>query len=271
MVPALIDQLGREGGRLREDIRDLLVAITHQDYGIDLARWTDWWNRFGGKFEFTTKTSKSMEHKMRYAIQYHDVDTCSKKFIFLLDVSSSMNEVVRVQKQAGKTYGKGEMPKKKINVAQIELVRLLRSFDKNIYFNIITFEEAVEVWRKAVMPATKDGRKMAEKFVWDIKVPDRAATNVYDALMKAFDMVDAGFAKRKYESVVDTMFFLSDGNPTAGSVTDVDMILQTIAERNRIHGIKIHTFALGGQSGDTYFLRKLADLTGGEHQVIRVR
>lgn len=271
MVPALIDQLGREGGRLREDIRDLLVAVTGQDYGINLDRWTDWWNRYGGKFEFTNKPSKSMEHKMRYATQYHDVDTCSKKFIFLLDVSSSMNEVVRVEKQAGKTYGKGEMPKKKINVAQIELVRLLRTFDKNFYFNIITFEEEVEVWRKAVMPASKDGRKMAEKFIWDIRVPDKAPTNVYDALMKAFDMVDAGFAKRKYESVVDTMFFLSDGNPTAGSVTDVDMILQAIAERNRIHGIKIHTFVLGGRSGDTYFLQKLAEITGGEHQVIRVR
>jgi hypothetical protein len=176
-----------------------------------------------------------------------------------------------VEKQAGKTYGKGDLIKKKINVAQIELVRLLRTFDKNIYFNIITFNEEVEEWRKAATPAKSDTVKKAEKFVWNIDPPDRAATNVYDSLMMAFDMVDEAFAKRKYDSTVDTMFFLSDGNPTAGPVTDVDMILRVIKERNRIHGVKIHTFALGGRSGDTYFCQKLAEITGGQYQVIRVR
>ncbi len=272
VIPTLIDQLGREGGRLREDIRDLLVKLTGQDFNIDSERWQWWWNNYGGdKFQFGGAPSKSQQHKMRYAIQYHDVETCSKKFIFLLDTSSSMNEIIRVEKLGGKTYGKGDLSKRKIYAAQAELVRLLRTFDKNIFFNIITFHDEIGLWRKNVASAKKDTRKSAEKFVWAIDPPKKASTNIYDALIAAFDMVDAGFAKRKYESVVDTMFFLSDGNPTAGPVTDVDMILRTVKERNRIHGIKIHTFNLGGPSTETYFLRKLAESTGGAYQEIRVR
>jgi len=272
IIPTLIDQLGREGGRLREDIRDLLVKVTGQDFNIDSERWTWWWNNYGGdKFQFGAAPSKSQQHKMRYAIQYHDVETCSKKFIFLLDTSSSMNEIIKVAKTGGKTYGKGDLTKRKIYAAQAELVRLLRTFDKNIFFNIITFNEEIGLWRKSVAAAKKDTRKSAEKFVWAIDPPKKASTNIYDSLIAAFDMVDAGFAKRKYESVVDTMFFLSDGNPTAGPVTDVDMILRTVKERNRIHGIKIHTFNLGGPRTESYFLRKLAESTGGTYQEIRVR
>jgi hypothetical protein len=271
MIPPIIAQLATEGGRLREDILELLEKLTHQNFGLNIEKWKWWWNLYAEKFQFTAKPSKSQEHKIRYAMQYHDVETCSKKFIFFVDVSSSMNEIVKVRKQEGKTYGKGDLRKKKIDVAKTELVRLLRTFDKNIYFNIITFSEEVEMWRKNVASAKKETRRQAEKYIWAIKPPQKAATNVYDSLMTAFDMVDAGFAKRKYESVVDTMFFLSDGNPTAGAVTDVDMILQTVRERNRIHGIKIHTFALSGRSGDTYFLRKLAELTGGSFQVIQIR
>jgi|GEM_PF-2108821 len=274
VIPALIDQLGREGGRLREDIHELLVKMTQQDFNLSLDRWLWWWNNYGGAFQMGGKPSKSKAARERYAIQYHEVDTCSKKFIFLLDISSSMKEKITVEKQAGKTYGKGDLVKTKMAVAQTELVRLLRTFDANILFNIVTFADEVEIWKRQVVAAKRDVRKHAEKYVWNLTPPQKAATNVYDALMNAFDMVDAGFAKRKYESVVDTMFFLSDGNPTAGPVTDVDMILRAVNERNRIHHIKIHTFALGGgkgTGGDTHFLKKLADMTGGEYQVIKVR
>jgi len=269
MIPSLITQLGREGGRLREDIHDLLVKKTHQDFFLNQERWQWWWDNYGDSFEFKPGKVKNTQ-KMRYAVQYHDVETCSKKFVFLLDVSSSMNDVIDVERIAGKTYNKGDLRKKKIKVAQMEIVRLLRAFDRNIMFNIITFHTEVESWKKSIVTATKGTVKKAEKYIWEIKIPNKSATNIYDTLMTAFDTVDAGFQKQKYESVMDTMFLLSDGNPTAGPVTDVDMILRTIKERNRIHGVKIHTFALGG-AADTHFLKKLADITGGQYQVIRVR
>ncbi len=268
VISALIDQLGKEGGRLREDLHDLLVQQTHVDFQLNAERWLRWWNETHESFTFKT-VIRHTYLKRKYAVQYHDVDTCSKKFIFLLDLSSSMNAMVDVKKVAGRTYGPGDLRKKKIDVAKTELVRLLRTFDKNMLFNIITFSEKTATWKKNVTAASKGVVKQAEKYVWELKVPSRSATNIYDALNAAFDMVDAGFAKRKYESIVDTMFLLSDGKPTAGAVTDVDMILRTIEERNRIHGIKIHTFALGG-AADAFFLKRLAKITGGEFQVIRV-
>ena len=39
---------------------------------------------------------------------------------------------------------------------------------------------------------------------------------------------------------------------------------------NRIHGIKIHTFSLGGTT-DTYFLNKLAEQSGGQYRRIRAK
>jgi len=239
IIPALIDQLGKETGRLREDIHELLVKHSGQDFVLNHEKWLWWWNNYGEALVIK-KSGRKARDKTKYAMQYHDVETCSRKFIFLLDISSSMTDMVQVERVPGRTYTEKSLRKQKIDVAKTELVRLLLSFDSKVFFNIITFAEKVEQWKNNVISASKGVTKNAEKYVWEMKIPDKSATNIYDALMKAFDMVDDGFEKRRYDSVVDTMFLLSDGKPTAGTVTDVDMILRVIKEEDEFPRTSFH-------------------------------
>lgn len=77
------------------------------------------------------------------------------------------------------------------------------------------------------------------------------ATNIYDALELAFQDPD-----------VDTIVFLSDGEPTAGQVTDVGLIREAVREWNDTRGIKIDTVAVGGS---LQLLQWLAEDNGGRY------
>jgi hypothetical protein len=76
-------------------------------------------------------------------------------------------------------------------------------------------------------------------------------TNLYDAVKRAFNDPD-----------VDTIVVLSDGEPTAGAVTDPSAIREDVARWNKNRGIVIHTIAVGGQ---LRVLEWLAADSGGDH------
>ena len=83
----------------------------------------------------------------------------------------------------------------------------------------------------------------------------RGATNVHDGLHRAFADGD-----------VDTIFLLTDGQPSAGPVVDELALLAAVASWNVGRGIVIHTVAIGGRSR---LLERLAEQSGGEHTVAR--
>ena len=58
-------------------------------------------------------------------------------------------------------------------------------------------------------------------------------TNSYGALAAAFEDPDA-----------DTIFFMSDGHPSVGRVTDPDLILNRIRDWNQLRRVRIHAVAL---------------------------
>ncbi len=63
--------------------------------------------------------------------------------------------------------------------------------------------------------------------------------------------------------MADTIFFMTDGTPTAGKLLDPDRILETVAEWNRTAQLTIHTVAVGDEC-DAKFLEKLARENGGQ-------
>jgi hypothetical protein len=63
------------------------------------------------------------------------------------------------------------------------------------------------------------------------------------------------------ELAADTMFFLSDGKPTAGLLIDTRDIEEAIADVNRFRKVVIHTLAIGNFSNS--FLSNLAQANGG--------
>ena len=65
---------------------------------------------------------------------------------------------------------------------------------------------------------------------------------------------------------VDTIFILSDGEPTAGDVLDPFRIREDVARWNRHRHIKLHTIAIGG---NLEVLEWLAKDAGGTYRQMR--
>jgi hypothetical protein len=76
-------------------------------------------------------------------------------------------------------------------------------------------------------------------------------TNLYGALKDAFTDPD-----------VDTIFVMSDGEPSVGAVVDPLLIREEVAAWNAHRGIVINTIGIGGQF---QVLEWLAEDSGGIH------
>jgi hypothetical protein len=102
-------------------------------------------------------------------------------------------------------------------------------------------------------------RKKALEWVEALKT--REATNVYDALESAFALGTPRSPLRS-AGVPDTMYFVSDGAPTAGKFLKPDVIREHVRRWNATRGVKIHVVGVGADH-DVVFCRSLAEENGG--------
>lgn len=260
--PDAIDVLiGRLDAMYPKDIRvadalaGALEAITGKPYGIDASAWQEWWNVAREK-AFEKETMPEGERTVP-GIPYYGFRIRSSRVVFVIDESRSMGWNGRLDR------------------AKRELIRVLESIpaDKKLQastaFNIIAYSDGVDVWEnKGIQPATAANVKKAVKFVERLS-PDKG-TNTYDALRLAL-----------MDDEADSVFFLSDGSPTEGPVTDPDRILAEVAVWNRHKRMRIHCILLligdppaayAGQEDEQKaieFMERLAAQNGGICEVIR--
>jgi Mg-chelatase subunit ChlD len=116
---------------------------------------------------------------------------------------------------------------------------------------MVFFDDRIEPWRKGLVPI-KANLKEAHAAVQ--KLAPRGQTNIFDALEFAFAHKDA-----------DTIYLLSDGDPTNGRVIDPDDILREVRKINRLRQIVIHTISFGSSR----FMRGLATENGGQYVEIK--
>lgn len=145
---------------------------------------------------------------------YHGLELRSKRVVFCLDVSNSMEWNNRI----------GE--------AKEELLRLLDALDESVEFNIITFSGRVRVWsRDGVLPAGSDNVSSAKRFVRRARIGSDG-TNTLGALAAALADED-----------VESIYFLSDGHPTVGQTTNSEQILNRVQRFKQDRPVTIHTIA----------------------------
>jgi Mg-chelatase subunit ChlD len=168
---------------------------------------------------------------------YHGVPVLSNRMVFVVDISGSMSEVTG-------TESRMEQSKK-------ELLRVLGQLGKDAQGNMIFFDDRIEAWRKMLVPI-RQNLKEAQALV--TRIAPRGSTNIFDALDAAFAHKDA-----------DTIYLLSDGDPTNGRIIDQDDILHEIRKMNRLRQIVIHTISFGSSK----FMKALADQNGGQYVEIK--
>ena len=103
-----------------------------------------------------------------------------------------------------------------------------------------------------LQPLAGSGRARAVRFVEAITTG--SGTNVFDSL-------EATLKDRR----VDTIYLLTDGNPTRGRFTAPAAILKEIGALNRVRGATIHCIAFGAESK---LLKDLAAQNGGKYRFV---
>jgi hypothetical protein len=274
VVSALVRCLAGASGRLEGDCDRALQRLTGKTLPAP-GDWIAWWkgNQEGFSFpssedeeddapaadggddvpedgkRFKTVTRLEPPGKLGKTI-YEKVD--SKRVVFVVDFSGSMQ--IRCQDSTGRS-------RSRLDYVRTELSTVITELDEDARFNIIGFSTEVRPWKKKLVKATDKNKKRARSWVRKTLRPD-GETNIYGALETAFRHKD-----------VDTIYFLTDGTPTAGEVTINSEILGKVRQWNASRGVRVH--AIGFLAGEGHgliienkgmskrFLKKLAKGNGG--------
>ncbi|MHC4815336.1 MAG: HEAT repeat domain-containing protein [Planctomycetota bacterium] len=256
-VRLLVERLAWEKGRMARIVADALWTLTGQPFGESVLKWQNWWKNEGGKFEVISEADlakaekqrelKRLKQRTRTQNKFFGIQIISTRVIFIIDTSGSMSDVVH-----GRFVGRRQASR--IDVAKEELTKSIKGLDQNSLFNIYAFSFGIGRWLKSGIAASSEHTREAA-LKWVDRLGAGGPTNLYDTLKLAFEDPD-----------VDTLYLLSDGEPTSGMELDPHRIREDVKTWNRHRRIKIHTIAIGGNLD---VLEWLAKDSGGKHVRIR--
>lgn len=269
----MVARLPAEEGRLRKDLADMLRALTGQNFGPEPEGWTHWWKENRAEFASGKRSlapgassPPPEEASGGDGVSYYGITTRSKRILYVLDISGSM------QKASGKD-GKST----KIEEAKKELMRSVRSLDAGSAFTIYAFHDTVSKWKPALVKASAAAKD--EAAAWIAKLGAAAWTNTYAALEEAIRASAADPRNNMgedYAQAADTIFLLTDGSPTApgGGLRDAkgnlewQRVLAAVREWNREKRVVLHCIGVGPEVM-TDFLSPLARENGGEYRMVQ--
>lgn len=252
VIEALIARLASETGRVELELTDDLFALTGETYGPRGSAWIGWWEG-SGRASFAVPTAaelrlareKALERRLGSQTQaaFFGIRIRSSRLVFIIDVSGSMEAPTRVRYENEKG-----MPR--ITRAKEELAMCLAGLGPESFFNILPFSDKPRPWADELVQCTPEEYEDAREFVDDLK--PSGGTNLVGALDLAFADPD-----------VDTIFVLSDGEPTAGWTRNPPEIRAHVAKLNAHRGVVVHAIAIGGSLD---ILEWLAADSGGEYR-----
>jgi HEAT repeat protein len=254
-IGPIIERMQTEYGRMRIECSEVLFNLTGQPFRNAEKSWLAWWQKEGKAFEVISlaelQTAREKEELRRLKhvtnSKFFGIRILSHRVIFVIDVSGSMEEKMVTQFE-------GDSTMTRMAVARRELISSVKGMERGALFNIIIFSSEVDPWLEdGIAGANEKERDEAEAFVSRLKAG--GGTNLYDAVKMAFRDPD-----------VDTIFILSDGEPTVGAVTDQGAIRADVLAWNEHRDIKINTIGIGGK---LKILEWLAEDSGGKHVKLR--
>jgi HEAT repeat protein len=256
-VGKLVARMATEQGRMRKRIAEALWTLTAQPFDEDVAKWEGWWKEAGEAFVVATEKDldkaaaererRRLSQRTTSQAKFFGLKVESHRVIFILDVSGSMLESM---------YGRfiGKRPAARIDIAKQELAQAIKNLEPGTLFNILIFSSSVAAWQKDGI-VVKTPAVEAEALEWVERLGASGATNLYDSVKQAFADKD-----------VDTIFIMSDGEPTNGEIIDPHRIREEVSFWNKHRKIKLHTIAIGG---NLEVLEWLAKDSGGDYVQMR--
>jgi hypothetical protein len=270
----MIEALGKYSGRVQNDINDALKRLTGQKFEPDYESWKGWYEEHREELEGGDAKGLGRARGKGKAddSEYYGIQIRSKRIVYVIDVSGSMN--LPIGGKEGVTPGPGEEEKPsgpKVEIAKRELKNAIRKLPVDAKFNIIVFNEVVTVWQKKMLTAKQKNKNEAYLYINDLEAS--GSTYTYGALKEAFRFAGLGAADPNYETGVDTIFLLSDGMPTDQSfptskAMEPEKILRAVRTWNKLTKVVIHAIAIDPNTQGASFIRFMKDLAtqnGGQY------
>jgi hypothetical protein len=274
-VEPLIDRMTIETGRIRRDIRRALKRITRDDLGNDPKVWRDWWDkeveRAGGQPTRPGEGREIPAGEHTYSEPtYYGIRVYSRGVGYVVDTSSSMVYEIELDpawlKRHRRDYGHLAV---KADLARKEIEASLSSLDPRTSFNVYFFRTFASSWKSSMVKATKSNVEAAVRKI--VAEQPRGGfekqlfrTNYVDALRLLLDEQKGATPSGNFSDTPDTVFFLTDGKPTVGDITEPEVLLSWFAERNRFARMHFNVITFGSQETNDRFLRPLAEDNGGK-------
>lgn len=235
----LIDLLPNFKGLVQFDVVSHLTSATGQNFGDDAAKWKSWWSQNKGQIKIVEKPKIPQMANVGIFGEYYGIPICAKRVVFVLDTSLSMQGA-------------------RIDAAKTELIRAIKVLSKEVYFDVVAFDNTVRVWQRELVPASEQMKQLAVNVV--IEQPLRFKTASYDALEKAFELNP------------EVIFFLSDGAPFGGKIDAPAEIIATVGRWNRVQRVSIHSIGVGVKEPKAEvfaaFLKDLAETNWGIYKPV---
>lgn len=258
-IPALIAALEAESGRVREDITQALQQLTGQRFALSAPVWKKWWDGSRDAFDLD-----AVDHRPVHAVAafdpaaegkvtFYGIRSASRNVCFVLDVSKSMYDPVS-----------GRNDRRKIDVAREQLKQAIAGLADGDQVMIVTFAGSAARWQPKMTTVTTAVKQKLNDWI-DQKIELGLGTNIHDGMKEALTVAGLGARDAAYESAIDTIFFLSDGDATVGEVIDPLELRRLIREWNRLSRIRIHTIGVG-EEPNVALLYGIAEDSGGQFQ-----
>ncbi len=188
----------------------------------------------------------------------------ARRIVFVIDTSLSMLEPAIGPAGPTRAAGRTIVPRQpaadsRLVKAQHELIRTLDGLPEETSFNIVVFSRRVASWQRRLVPATAENKARARQFVAQLTPEDGTAS--FDALL----------AGMRLDDNLETLFFLSDGEPTVGQIVLPAQIVEAVAAENYFRRITLHTVGFGARPAADQFLQSLSQRGGGVHRTVGQR
>jgi HEAT repeat protein len=252
-VTAMVARMPKEDGRMLSEFAQALWRLTGQSFQEDAKAWETWWAASKDTFQLlsdadlVTVRSGEEEYRLRQTTRvksdFFGIKIISRRVLFILDVSGSMEEKLNDNYKGRKGWSRME-------VARDEMKKCLENLDSSAFFNVMIFSSGVEKWTDGALVACDDVHR-AQALVFVDKLLAFGGTNLYDSLKEAFT-----------DPEIDTIFLMSDGEPSQGEVVEPVIIREHVAGWNENRRVVINTVAVGGALS---ILEWLAEDSGGTH------
>jgi len=299
LVPFLCDRLEEEDGRLRQEVVEALKTVSGKDYKDDAVKWRAY---AAGGAEAAEKAGAPAGDPAAKGggravatgdppvePTYYGEKVYSDKIVFVVDFSLSMNEEMVIDRDtivretgavvSGSDAETKEEKRKngeiipiewwkirtRMDFARSQLKYVISTLKRDQYFDVVWFSDTIEAWQGGLTPARPAYKVRAAE--WLDEKECEGGTNTWGGLTKALNLVGRGTEDENYSRGADTIYLLTDGEPSKGDIIDKDAIVDAIERIHKVRRVKIHVAQIG--TSKLPFLQRLAAVTGGNYRFFK--